>query len=265
MSSLLLIGCGNMGSALLTRWCETLPGDFSKFYVVDPHAPKIEKSITHAKQISELPKDCNPTIIILAVKPNQLDEVMSELFARFANAPTYLSIAAGKNLSFYENHLSTKTSIVRAMPNTPAMIGEGMTALVGNAALTYEGRTFATQLMSAVGDTLWIDDEAMMDVVTAISGSGPAYFFYFMECLQEAAIQNGLSRQAAETLVYKTATGSALLARESDEELALLRKRVTSPGGTTEAALSKLLGDDSLKKIMASAVEAAINRAKTMA
>jgi len=264
MHSLLLIGCGNMGSALLTRWVERA-NIISHFWVVDPNnTPTSTQTLSHAKNIDELPKDYSPDIIVLAVKPNQLEMILPELAARFKNTATYLSIAAGKTLSLYEKSLGANAQIVRAMPNTPAMIGEGMSAMVGNASLTIEGRALATELMALAGETLWLESEAMMDAATAISGSGPAYFFYFMECLLAAAMDQGFTHQQAETLVYQTATGSTLLAQASEEELATLRARVTSPGGTTQAALEQLMGGDALKKLMAEAVNAAINRAKTM-
>lgn len=264
MKNLLLIGCGNMGSALLARWSNSRLGHVSEFMVVDPTPIHTSKIISQVKQLSELPKNYSPSIIVLAVKPNQLDEVLPTLKKQFGATTTYLSIAAGKTLSYYEHHLGAKASIVRAMPNTPAMIGEGMTALVGNNALTYEGRTTANELMEAVGEAIWLDDEKLMDVVTAISGSGPAYFFSFMAHMVEAAVAHGLSPQTAETLVKQTALGASALALDSDKGLCDLIKNVTSKGGTTEAALGAFNHNDSFNKLVVEAVQAAINKAKSM-
>jgi pyrroline-5-carboxylate reductase len=265
MSSLLLIGCGNMGSAMLSRWLANPPSALKHFYVVEPNVlPVGLDGVTHHKDIASLPASLSPDVIVLAVKPQQMDAILPALAKRFGNKPTYLSIAAGKKIAFYETALGNSASIARAMPNTPAMIGEGISALVGNTHLSYEGRTLVTQLLSAVGETLWLDDESLMDVVTAISGSGPAYFFTFMAALVEAGVENGLAPEIAEKLVKQTAIGASLLASQSDESLGNLTKKVTSKGGTTEAALEKFLENKALDHLVTDAVVAAVQRAKTL-
>lgn len=258
---LLLIGCGNMGGALLVRWQETLSQKFSPIHVVEANA-KID--MPHVKKISDLPQNFSPAVIVLAVKPQQMEELLPQAAERFGTTPTYLSIAAGKTLAFYEKYLGQGAGIVRAMPNTPAMVGKGMTALIGNSSLTKKGREQGTALMSAVGEVLWLEHESQMDAVTAISGSGPAYFFYFMECLTQAGIKQGLSKEDAEMLALATCAGSAELAHQHHIGFEELRRQVTSPGGTTEAALKVLQHDHALKDLVEKAVAAAVLRAQAL-
>jgi len=264
MTALLLIGCGNMGRALLARWAETLAAEFSPIIVVEPNAASLPKNISQVKQISELPEAFAPGVVVLAVKPQSLESLLPEIGKKFGNAPTYLSIAAGKTLGFYESILPKPASIVRSMPNTPAMVGEGMTALIGNGSLSAQGKSAATKLMSAVGETVWLESEDQMDAVTAISGSGPAYFFTFMANLVEAAVKNGLAPEVAEQLVKQTAMGAAKLAKNSSDGLCTLTKNVTSPGGTTAAALAVFENGKALENVVNDAVSAAIKRAREL-
>ena len=263
MTSLLLIGCGNMGSALLSRWCEKLGGNFSPITVVEPSDIVTPENVTRVKQISDI-ENVNPTVVVLAVKPQQLETVLPELAKKISGAPTFLSIAAGKNLAFYEKHLGQGAAIVRAMPNTPALIGEGMTAMVANKHLEESGKSHVTQLMATVGDTLWLADEQLMDAVTAVSGSGPAYFYYMVECLIAAGITNGLTHEQATQLAVTTFVGSAKLASHSAMMVEELRKQVTSPGGTTAAALSVFQDNEQLHTLVETAVAAAIKRAQEL-
>ena len=258
---LLLLGCGNMGSALLVRWVETLSHLFSPITVVEPLVKKKIDGVSYVTHLDDVPKHFSPAMIVLAVKPQQLDGILPALTKKFASDATYLSIAAGKSLAYYQKYLGNNASIVRAMPNTPAIIGEGITAMVGSKTLTYEGRTQATQLMAAVGETLWLDDEKLMDAVTAISGSGPAYYYIYMASLMEAAVKQGLVPDIARKLVIQTAIGASKLASASDESLPTLIKNVTSPGGTTEAALAVLQKGDVLQSLIGQAVAAAVKRA----
>ncbi len=259
MTSLLLIGYGAMGSALYTRWEQMLRHLFDPIMIVDPRA---DITVPHAKQISELPDGFAPDVVVLAVKPQQLDELLPGVAKKFGVTPLYISIAAGKPLAYYEKHLGA-APIVRAMPNTPASVGQGITGLVGNAKVNDPARQQATTLMGAVGQTLWLDDEKLMDAVTAISGSGPAYFFYMMECLVTAGIRHGLTEQAATQLALATCGGSAALATHSIGTATLADQRgwVTSPGGTTAAALAILQKDKGLQKLISEAVDAAVARA----
>ncbi len=256
MTPLLLIGCGNMGSALLARW-----GDSFSVTVVEPNAPI---TIPHVKQISALPENFAPAIIVFAVKPQQLAELLPDVAKRFGSTPTYLSIAAGKTIAFFEQHLGQGAGIVRSMPNTPAMIGQGMTALCQNGSVSTDGRKIATELMNAVGDTLWLESETLMDAVTAISGSGPAYIYYIIECMVAAGVKQGLSHAQASQLALKTCAGAASLAAQSPKDVVELRKNVTSQGGTTEAALAILQKNNALQNLIEEAVSAAVKRAKEL-
>lgn len=265
MIPLLLIGCGNMGGALLSRWRESLMGEFSPLIVVDPAANiAAGGGVSQVAQLTDIPADFEPGIVVIAVKPQQMDELLPALAERFGVGPVYLSIAAGKTLSYYETYLGERAKVVRAMPNTPAMVGKGMTGLVGNVSLTPHGKEAATRLMDAVGKTLWLASEDQMNAVTAISGSGPAYFFYMLECLVEAGKKQGLAEDQAALLALQTCVGSADLAAASNASFAEQRRRVTSPKGTTEAAISVLEKDGALKKLIENAVVAAIARAKEL-
>lgn len=263
--SLLLIGCGNMGNALITRWHETLGHVFSSFHVVEPNNITLPENISLSKQLSDLPESFSPTMIVLAVKPQQMEIVLPQLKEKFSSRTTYLSIAAGKTLSFYEHYLGNEAAIIRVMPNTASMIGQGMSALVANLQVSDHKKTVATQMMQAVGEAVWLDNEAQMDIVTAISGSGPAYIYYFIECLIEAATACGLPEEMAMQLAKQTAFGAASMVKQSNESLDMLRQRVTSPGGTTEAALAQFAKNEQLQLLVKNAVQAAIQRAKELA
>lgn len=261
---LLLIGCGNMGGALLARWAKTLHHEFSPIMVIEPNEITVPKNVSVVKQLSDVPADFKPEMIVLAVKPQQLDALFPKIAKRFGVKPTYLSIAAGKTIAYYQSHLKKGAKIVRAMPNTPAMIGEGFTGLVSNQPDDAAGSKQALKLMRAVGRARWVSKEGLMDIVTAMSGSGPAYFFYIIECMVEAGVKHGLSREGATELALQTCMGSAKLALASEEHVADLRKKVTSPGGTTEAAIKVLQKDDALKSLIEKAITAAIHRAREL-
>lgn len=194
---------------------------------------------------------------ILAVKPQAMASVCHGLAAAAQNSrPLVISIAAGITSAQVDHWLGGRVPVVRAMPNTPALIGAGMTGLYGNALVDAPRRALAESLLAAVGKTVWVDDEALMDVVTAISGSGPAYFFLLAEALQAAGEAHGLDSDTARTLCVQTALGAARMLTESGEPAKTLRQRVTSPGGTTAAALESLFADglpDSIGKAITAA------------
>ncbi|MBI4754182.1 MAG: pyrroline-5-carboxylate reductase [Betaproteobacteria bacterium] len=181
-------------------------------------------------------------VLVLAVKPQQMRAACAPLAGRL-RSQLVVSIAAGIRLPDLARWLGGHRLLVRAMPNTPALIGAGVTGLYADAAVSAQQRSQAQSVLAAVGTTLWVDDEGQMDAVTAISGSGPAYFFHFIEALQQAARELGFSDEQARTLSLGTALGAAQLAAGSDEDVAVLRRRVTSKGGTTEAALASLAAD----------------------
>lgn len=255
MATLLLAGCGKMGGALLTRWQQSRAADIKDFIVIDP-AVSAGKNIF--PDLASLPATVSADIVVFAVKPQQMADLLPDYAKRFGAKPLYLSIAAGKSLAGLAGILGSKASIVRAMPNTPALIGEGMTALAATASVSAAHKKSATDLMAAAGKVIWLDDEKLMDAVTAISGSGPAYLFLFMEALQHAAMQCGLSETLATELVRQTVKGGALLAEK--ESFAALRKQVTSPNGTTEAAL-KILQAKGFETLIYDAAVAAMQRA----
>jgi pyrroline-5-carboxylate reductase len=239
--------------------------------IIDTHAataPKAPYPITIYPTLDALPSGITPSMIALATKPNHLSDVLTALNETFvAAAPLIFSVAAGKPLSFYASHLWDDASIIRVMPNTPAMIGEGMSVCIGNAHVSQNETDLIDQLMRTVGDVLWITDESQMDAVTALSGSGPAYLFYFLECLIEGAQKIGLNESQAIQLAKQTMLGAARLAKAETSPISQLRNNVTSPNGTTHAALQVLMGKASgdFKQIIAEALQAAQTRSIELA
>ncbi len=199
-------------------------------------------------------------IIILAVKPQNLDAISRELVGKFSPGKLVISILAGTNLESLANSLK-HGEVIRAMPNTPAQIRMGMTAWTASPAVTEEKKKAAQSILSTMGKAIFFEDEAFIDMSTAISGSGPAYFYLFMESLVEAGVELGLPRETAIELVMQTALGSVSYALKSDAGLTTLRQQVTSPGGTTEAAL-KIFESEGLKDIIIKAVAGAHGRAR---
>lgn len=204
-------------------------------------------------------------VLVLAVKPQVLPAVARELAPRIAaSRPLVISIAAGIRSSDLARWLGSDTPIVRAMPNTPALVQSGATGLFARPGVSAAQRDLAESILRAVGLTQWVEEEDQLDLVTALSGSGPAYFFLVMEALQEAATRQGLPAETARLLALQTAFGASRMALESAEDAATLRQRVTSPGGTTEQAL-QVLEDGGLRRLMAQALEAAARRSRELA
>jgi len=259
--NLLLVGYGNMGSALLLRWKKSTGLKIDRFFAIDPEI-KGEMADCYPS-LDAFPAEYAPDIIVFAVKPNQLASILPAYRARFGTQPLYISIAAGKTLAFYRQHLGEQAHIVRAMPNTPAMIGYGMTALCA-ANLPEESRHKATQLMNDVGKTIWIQDESQMDAVTAISGCGPAYVFLFLDALHAAAQAMRLEGDLRQ-IVIETVKGSCMLADGSIAPFEQLRQNVASPGGSTEAALKVLMQGNAFETLVKEAVLAAAKRARELA
>jgi len=204
-------------------------------------------------------------VILLAVKPQVMATVCTGLAAvRGNDQPLYLSIAAGIGLAHFARWLGADAAAVRAMPNTPALVGAGACGLCANASVTPGQRALASSLLSAVGEVHWIEQESLMDVVTAVSGSGPAYFFLLMEAMIDSAVAQGLDAGTARALVLQTAFGAAVMSRSGDEAPAVLRKRVTSPRGTTEAAIEVFESRD-MRDIVAAAIARATERGRELA
>lgn len=259
-----LVGCGNMGFAMLKGWLAAERLQAAETFVVEPNEDlrwrAASLGVATGDSAGDLPKDAVPQLIVLAVKP-QVIQTVTESYRAFAEgSTTFLSIAAGTPMATFEAILGRRTPIVRCMPNTPAAIGKGMMVVYANRLVTPESLAAVKELLSASGAVTTIEDEGLMDAVTAVSGSGPAYVFHFIECLTAAAEAAGLPSQAARLLAAQTVYGAACLAFESVEDPGELRRQVTSPNGTTAAALSVLMGDDRLKKLLTEAVEAARRR-----
>jgi pyrroline-5-carboxylate reductase len=294
--NLLLVGHGNMGAALLSGWQDA--GLIGRAVVVDPHQPTVIPDKPQARSgtqssasenfeglsqsipgsrvkpgmtdkvvfvaaASEIPPSFTPDIIILAVKPQAMAAILPD-YKKYAGHGAFLSIAAGKTITFFEQHLGAQTPIIRAMPNLPATVRRGASVCTANAAVTETQKQAATALLEAVGTVHWAA-EAQLDAVTALSGSGPAYVFYLAEVLAEAGAELGLPAELANALARETIAGAGELLRQSPDSAAILRQKVTSPGGTTEAALKLLMKNEELLDIVRKALQAAASRAAELA
>lgn len=256
-----LAGFGNMGRALAAGWRDG-GIDSASITVIDPQASAREaaESMGMTALASADSLEAPVDIAVLAVKPATIEAVLQHMPA----ASMYLSIAAGRGIDDIARCVRPGAGIVRAMPNTPAAIGLGITGLCANAAASASDREIAAELMSAIGQVEWLDDEADMDALTAVSGSGPAYVFLLIECLTAAAVEAGLKPDLAGRLATATVRGAGAYAAASDADAATLRQQVTSPNGTTEAALKVLLEDEALGKLIRSAVAAAARRSREL-
>ena len=258
MTTVCLVGCGNMGFAMLKGWL----AKGSDVTVVEPNdALRARAAKAGAVALSDAAELTDaPDLIFLAVKP-QVMNVVAPQYARFAGGgTTFVSVAAGVTMDSLAGWLPGETPLVRTMPNTPAAIGQGMLVSCANYLVGADVRGQVDTLLAASGETAWIDDESLMDAVTAISGSGPAYVFHFIECLADAAVALGLPEDIALQLARQTVAGSGALARASDTAPAELRVQVTSPGGTTAAALEVLMADPGLSDLVQRAATAARDR-----
>lgn len=258
----LLIGCGRMGGSLLRGWLES--GAVDRPIAVEPAPQGIPAGVTVAAELGAVP-DPLPDTILLAVKPQMLDAVLPALKPRLPKSALIISIAAGKTLAYFADRLGASVATVRTMPNTPAAIGRGITVCYAGSAVSAGQRAVAETLMSAVGEVAWIEDETLMHAVTAVSGSGPAYVFLLIEALASAGMAAGLPADLARRLARATVGGAGELACVSTDDPAKLRADVTSPGGTTAAALAVLMGAGGLPDLMERAVAAAAARSEELA
>ncbi len=263
---LVLVGCGKMGSALLRGWIAA--GASERFCVVEPEGSPAELAgaagVRWHRAPEELQPQPAPAAVVFAVKPQVVDSVVPA-YRRWARPETlFVSIVAGKTLTGLARHLGP-AAVVRTMPNTPAAIGRGITVACANPRVTPEQRRLCDQLLAAVGESAWVEDESLLDAVTAVSGSGPAYVFLLIEALAEAGEAAGLPAELALRLARATVAGSGELARLSPDSPAQLRENVTSPGGTTRAALDVLMAPDGLLPLMWRAVAAATRRSRELA
>ncbi len=274
-NKILLVGCGNMGSALLNGW-NGEKMNLKDVSIIDPNLLNEEKESEKRKsfikagielyeRLEDTPQDYVPDVVFFAIKPQWMEEALPQYKARNWKETIFISIAAGKTLGFLESHLGEDTAIARAMPNLPALIGNSATVVVPNAHVTDKEKHIADTLLEAVGHVYWVEDEALLDPVTALSGSGPAYVFYFIECLIKVATASGLDEDLAKALAYETVRGSARMAMMSPESVDTWRQRVTSPGGTTEAAMNVLAGENGLEKLLKETMQSAEARSKELA
>jgi pyrroline-5-carboxylate reductase len=268
-ATLLLIGCGKMGRALLSGWLAP-DGPAHRIHVVEPDAEGRRALPTHARlsvhaDAASLPGDLRPDVCILAMKPQQMDQALPPYRPFAAAGSCMLSIAAGRTIASFDRLFGAEAALVRAMPNTPAAIRRGVTALYANAHTTRAQKTLCAALMEAVGMTVWVADEDAMNIVTALSGGGPAYVFLLIETLAQAGTQAGLDPDLANRLARQTVIGAGELAHQAVEDPASLRRNVTSPGGTTKAALDVLMNEDGLQPLFNRALGAAIARSRELA
>jgi len=262
-----LIGAGKMGGALLQGWLELgLDPDLVSVFDPDPSADLRHLVHQHGVHIlSDLGPEEPAQLVVLAVKPQMLDEALPNAAQMLAPGGMLLSILAGKTLEALKAGLPAGSAVVRAMPNTPAAIGRGMTVAVASPSVTPAQRATANALLSAVGEVAWIEEESLMDAVTAVSGSGPAYVFLLAESLTRAGIKAGLPIELAARLARVTVAGSGELLGRSTLGADQLRVNVTSPGGTTAAALEVLMAEGGMDALLEEAVAAAARRSRELA
>ena len=266
-AAVVLVGCGNMGGALLSGW---LDGGLSAgaITVVEPEARRarlaIQRGVTVAADARAVAR--SPDAVVLAVKPQIVEAILPAYAGLAAAGSAFLSIVAGKPISALAARLGEGAAVVRAMPNTPAAVRRSISVACANVATSARQKALCGELLAAVGGVLWVDDETLLDPVTAVSGSGPAYVFLLAECLARAGEEAGLPADLAQQLARETVAGAGEMLARSDLSAETLRRNVTSPGGTTAAALSVLMAEnDGLPPLLSRAVAAATRRSRELA
>lgn len=261
-NGLVLLGCGKMGSAMLQGWlADGLPA--KSVWVIDPN-PSDWLQSTGVQINTALPRQ--PAIVLIAVKPQMMGDALPAIAAMGNGETLFVSVAAGTPISAFETALGADSPIIRAMPNTPAAIGRGITAIIGNRHASAAQMDLAEGLLGAVGQVVRLDEEGQMDAVTGVSGSGPAYVFHMIECLAAAGEAQGLAPELAMKLAKATVAGAGALAEAADETPSQLRVNVTSPNGTTQAGLEVLMDEaNGLPPLMGATVRAATDRSKDLA
>lgn len=264
MPKYILVGCGKMGGAMLEGWLQQgVPA--ADIQVIEParsqgHVVDINPDVAVHDRVQDLPAGFIPDIVVFAVKPQVMADIVP-LYKHYSQT-LFLSIAAGKTLAFFAEYLGADKAVIRVMPNLPATIGKGAMVTCTNARVSPKQKDMAETLLAYSGEVFWLNDESLMDAVTAISGSGPAYVFHFIECLEAAGKKLGLPDELASALAYLTVEGSALLAVGADKSAAELRVQVTSPNGTTQAALDILM--PALGPLLEKTTAAACRRSKEL-
>jgi pyrroline-5-carboxylate reductase len=265
--TLVLVGAGKMGGAMLEGWLKA-GADPGKIVALDPHASDEMKALLTRHGVALNPPLAGigaAEVLLVAVKPQVLDDVLPGLKPLAAAKPLVLSVVAGKTIAAFEKHFGSHARIIRTIPNTPAAVGRGITAMAANANVSPDQIKLAEALLGTIGEVVTVDREELIDCVTAVSGSGPAYVFYMTECLAKAGEDVGLPPALAMQLARATVAGSGELMRVTGTEAETLRRNVTSPNGTTHAALQVLMAEDGLKPLMARAVKAACDRSRELA
>ncbi|WP_457659430.1 pyrroline-5-carboxylate reductase [Sinorhizobium medicae] len=263
---IVLVGAGNMGGAMLAGWLKSgiAGGDL---LVIDPGPPPsmakllADNGVRHS---TSAPAGIKARVVFLAVKPQVMESALPPVKGLVGSETVIVSVAAGKTLGFIERHLG-EAATVRAMPNTPAMIGRGVTGAFANARVREAQRALVHDLLKVSGPVEWVRTEADIDAVTAVSGSGPAYVFYLVECMAEAGRKAGLEADLAMRLARETVAGAGELLHQSPDDAARLRQNVTSPGGTTAAALDVLMGEGGMQPLFDKAIATARKRAEELA
>ncbi|MEO0327376.1 MAG: pyrroline-5-carboxylate reductase [Pseudomonadota bacterium] len=264
--TVVLVGVGNMGGAMLRGWLANglVPENIT---VIDPGPSEVMQTFLNKAGVKHSPDEKNipsPDVLILAVKPQMMETVLPTLGGLAGPDTVVVSVAAGTTILGIKSHLKNAT-IVRSMPNTPSLVNRGMTVACPEAGVSDLQRDQVEKLLSAIGKFAWVEEEPLIDAVTAVSGSGPAYVFHLAECMAQAGIAAGLPEDLAMMLARETVAGAGELLFQSDEEPAQLRINVTSPNGTTAAALDVLMDDAALRKLVEAAVRAAKRRSEELA
>lgn len=265
--TLVLVGAGKMGGAMLEGW---LAGgaDPRRIVAMDPAPPPEMKQLIARHDIRLNPEVAtirDAEVVVIAVKPQLMEEVLPGIVSLKSSKPLVLSVAAGKTIASFERHFGSDAAVIRTIPNTPAAVGRGITAMASNPHVSPAQQALARTLLEAVGEVVTVDNEAMIDAVTAVSGSGPAYVFYLTECLAAAGEKVGLPKELAVQLARATVAGAGELMRQSGTEAGVLRQNVTSPKGTTYEALQVLMADDGMMPLFEKAIAAATRRSRELA
>jgi len=257
----LLVGCGKMGGALLAGWRER---GLSACTAVEPHVAGPIPGATVVPTPGEIPESFTPAAVVLAIKPQEAPAALP-LYARFAGSAVFVSIMAGRTLAGMRATLGPDAAIVRAMPNTPAAVRQGFTVACAGPGVSPAQQTLADNLLAATGEVAWVEDESLLDPVTAVSGGGPAYVFLLAELLEAAAIEQGIPADLARRMARATVAGSGALLAASPDDAATLRRNVTSPKGTTERALAVLMDSAAWPEAVSRAIAAATARSRELA
>ena len=258
---LLLVGCGKMGGAMLAGWRER---GLSEAVIVDPFLAAAPQGAVLVKEPGAIPAGFTPAAVVLAIKPQEATATLP-YYARFTGQAVFVSVMAGKNVAGMRGLLGEGAVVVRAMPNTPAAVRQGFTVACAGPGVSTGQRVLADTLLGATGEIAWVDQEGLLDPVTAVSGGGPAYIFLLAELLEKAAVEQGIPADLARRMARSTVAGSGALLAASAEDAAQLRKNVTSPKGTTERALAVLMEETAWPDHISRAIAAATARSRELA